>query len=74
MSEWVELKSCPFCGEKPKHIVNTQSFGKNYGSRTTYIGIGCVNKSCLIAPRFNATNEQREDSINIWNTRTPERK
>lgn len=63
-----ELKPCPFCGNKAKHIIKTVNFD-SFGNREFYLGIKCINKHCRVMPRVNAINEGREECINAWNTR-----
>ena len=53
----MELKPCPFCGEKPK-----------IGTTGTFYRVYCFSPSCYIRPntRFE---KNKEDAVEQWNRR-----
>lgn len=57
--ENMNIKSCPFCGEKPKVTGNF---------RGAYM-ISCENKDCFIQPFTKANSKEIEELVKIWNFR-----
>ena len=53
------IKSCPFCGEKPRITVNLS------GMYT----ISCENKDCFIQPQTKPWTKSKEELADIWNFR-----
>ena len=52
----IELLNCPFCGRKPKSIVNIQMYA-----------IGCSFSKCHVYPCV--VKETPEEAAKAWNTR-----
>lgn len=62
MSNEVELKSCPFCGEKPQ----TNYFKDKMGSVAT---VKCENEDCITRDPICVEKISMKMAIEAWNTR-----
>jgi hypothetical protein len=62
--ENIEIKSCPFCGERPEFIKP-----KDFSTEGREVRLQCVNSKCLWKVS-TYTSQDKNDLIKIWNQRS----